>query len=119
MRELHYKLLGKIAVPCKGLMEWARWFETAERIVAKTEIGPMHVSTVFIGIDHNFGHSGDPLLFETMIFDDHEDGYQERYSTWGEAEAGHARAVELAEERLAKAKVILGDPMKVKEDKEC
>jgi len=62
-------------------------------------VGPFLVSTVFLGIDHNWG-GGPPLIFETMIFNQgpeserpwHEE-YQERYSTWEQAEAGHARAV--------------------------
>lgn len=33
--------------------------------------------------------------FETMIFGGEHDQYQERYSTWDEAEAGHKRAIEL------------------------
>ena len=104
-----YKLLGKVAVPCLSLLDWAKWLETADRRVARTEIGPLVVSTVFLGLDHRFvDSSGDPLLFETMIFGEHEDGdwsesYQERTSTWGEAEEAHARAVALAEARLATA----------------
>lgn len=35
--------------------------------VALTEIGPYVVSTVWIGLDHNFGN-GPPLIFETMVF---------------------------------------------------
>ncbi|HEY4383371.1 MAG TPA: hypothetical protein VGN34_02695 [Ktedonobacteraceae bacterium] len=62
----------------------------------------MLVSTVFIGLDHNF-RGGDPLLFETMIFNDREDLHCNRYHTWGEAEAGHAEAVEWAKEQVAKA----------------
>ena len=36
---------------------------------------------------------GPPLLFETMIFGGPHDGYQERYTFWDEAEAGHAKAL--------------------------
>lgn len=57
------------------------------------------VSTVFLGLDHNFGSGGPPILWETMIFNvETEDGYQfqERYSTREEAIAGHAAAVEYA-----------------------
>ena len=49
-------------------------------------IGPLWVSTVFLGLDHRHG---DPLLFETMIFDGGKDDYQVRTSTWGQAEAAH------------------------------
>ncbi len=36
---------------------------------------------------------GPPVLFETMIFGGPEHGYQERYTSWTEAEEGHKRAV--------------------------
>lgn len=82
--------------PTDDLMEWARWFETADRHVAKTDIGDgIHVSTVFLGLDHSYG-DGPPMLFETMIFGGESGGDQWRYSTWEEAEAGHERAVQLA-----------------------
>jgi hypothetical protein len=55
----------------------------------------VYVSTVFLGLDHSFGE-GPPQLFETMIFGGEHDEYQERYSTWDEAEAGHKKACKLA-----------------------
>jgi len=81
------------------VMTWGRWFENADnRIVAKTKIGGIVVSTVCLGIDHNFMGSGPPLLFETMIFDGDGGGDCWRCSTWQEAEAQHARVVaEVAE----------------------
>jgi hypothetical protein len=78
------------------LAEWARAFEATERVVARTEIEPgILVSTVFLGIDHSFGH-GLPLVFETMIFRGGNGEEQWRYSTWEEAVAGHERAVAIA-----------------------
>lgn len=64
------------------------------RHVAYTEWPEVQVSTVFLGLDHQFG-SGPPLLFETVIFwPDHElDNYCERYSTKADAEAGHQAVV--------------------------
>jgi hypothetical protein len=59
----------------------------------------VRVSTVFLGIDHRFQHKagdGGPLVFETMIFGGVHDGYQERYVSWREAEAGHRQAVLMA-----------------------
>ena len=75
-------------------MAWAKDFESAERVVAKTNVGALHVSTVFIGLNHQYGE-GPPLVFETMVFDrdGHEAGPQRRYSTWEEAEAGHQEVV--------------------------
>ncbi len=90
-----YILDGK-NVKSASLEEWAKWFETAERHVAKTTINDnVNVSTVFLGLDHSFG-DGPPLLFETMIFGGKHDQYQERFETWEQAETGHQVAVELA-----------------------
>ena len=89
-----YVLRGRELVECVDLMEWARWFETAERHVARDEVGGVSVSTVFLGLDHQFGN-GPPLLFETMIFGGTHDQHQERYSTWAEAEQGHQKALAL------------------------
>ena len=90
-----YILRGKKAVRCNDVKKWARWFETADRHVAASVNSKARVSTVFLGLNHQWGH-GEPLLFETMIFGGEHDQYQERYSTWDEAEAGHKKACELA-----------------------
>ena len=89
-----YKLNDKNeAVEVKDLMEWAKDFETSDRRVAKDTIDDVKVSTVFLGLDHNFG--GDtPILFETMIFGGEHAEYQDRYATWDEAVAGHKTAVD-------------------------
>lgn len=87
-----YILDGHKAVPA-DLMTWARWLEKGDRIVAKTEIAHVSVSTVFLGLNHNFG-GGPPLLFETMVFGGPLDQEMERYVTWEQAEAGHAAMVE-------------------------
>jgi len=94
-----YRLEGHAPVEC-DLPEWAMWFEQCDRCVARDEVWGVEVSTVFLGLSHQFG-DGPPLIFETMIFggpDDQE--YQERYSTWEEAVAGHARAVALSQPLL-------------------
>lgn len=76
------------------ILAWAAWFEDRDaRRVALTELPGGRVSTVFLGLDHNFMRHGPPLLFETMVFMDDE-CEQERYATWDEAEAGHKRMVE-------------------------
>lgn len=97
-----YILEGKETVKVSGLEEWARRMELDNRHVAVTEIAPgVAVSTVFLGIDHQH-FRGPPLLFETMVFNDYgENGTQERYSTWDEAEAGHARIVAEQRQRLS------------------
>jgi hypothetical protein len=78
------------------LMEWAEQFEYMDRHVGNDMIEGKHVSTVWLGIDHGF-MGGDPLVFETMVFSEHDpwtDIYMDRYSTWHEAVAGHQKAIE-------------------------
>src|SRR5687767_8891683 len=72
----------------------ARAFETQDRAVAKTDIGPAHVSTVFLGLDHSYG-GGPPMIFETMVFWDGHDLHNEceRYATRAAALAGHDQMV--------------------------
>lgn len=90
-----YILEGKTLKPVNDVLEWAKWYETADRVVSKTELpGDVCVSTVFLGMDSGI-FNDKPLLFETMIFGGEHDGFQERYSTWEEAEAGHKKAIEL------------------------
>ncbi len=99
----HYILQGKITVPV-GMMKWARWFQDADRHVAKDEFDGVEVSTVFLGLDHNW-LGGAPLLFETMVFTDIEGGGDMwRYSTWEQAEAGHQAAVALMRRKLVESK---------------
>jgi hypothetical protein len=40
------------------------------------------------------------MVFETMIFGGPDDGYQRRYATWKEAEAGHKEALALVRRLL-------------------
>lgn len=90
-----YILDGKTPVICEDLMTWAKWYEKADRVVKRTELpGNILVSTIFLGLDHSF-FTDAPQLFETMIFGGEQDGYQERYSTWEEAEKGHEQAIKL------------------------
>jgi hypothetical protein len=90
-----YYILGKDHKLIEtNLMAWAKFFESPDRIVKQENIGDVRVSTVFLGIDHNFSE-GEPLLFETMIFDGKHDGYQDRCTTWEQAEKMHQKAVDL------------------------
>jgi hypothetical protein len=95
MRPRQYILDGHTPVPCENIFIWAKQFEeTDQRRVAWTDVRPgVEVSTVFLGIDHNFFGEGPPILFETMVFRDGAGCEDERYATWDEAEQGHARMV--------------------------
>lgn len=98
---------GKTPVPEPDLMKWAQWFESANRHVANDEVGPIRVSTVFLGLDHSFrdiyGGDREPILWETMIFGvpGKLNGYQCRYASYDDAVRGHAEAVEQARKALA------------------
>lgn len=82
------------AVKVADVLTWGQWFETANRHVAETNIGDARISTVFLGIDHQYG-DGPPLLFETIIFGGGHNNYQDRCSTYRHAEAMHERACAL------------------------
>lgn len=99
-----YTLIGKCVVPCLDLLAWARWMEgnRGKRHVADDRLTgevdgesvAIRISTVFLGVDHNWFDRSDPLLFESMIFGGPHDGDQWRYASWDEAEAGHAEMLE-------------------------
>lgn len=89
----YYVLEGKRALPVRTLKAWAQAFELSNRHVGNTRVGAYWVSTVFLGLDHNFSGKGRPILFETMIFRGKgSDGFG-RCGTWEEAEAMHKKAV--------------------------
>lgn len=90
-----YTLDGHRPVAVENVIEWARWSATSDNRVAIDEINGLKISTVFLGVDHNWG-GGAPILFETMVFGKSEEwnDYQERYYNWDAAEAGHKRICE-------------------------
>jgi hypothetical protein len=104
-----YILIGDRIVPCQSLMTWARWFETNERIIVQDAIGPVRISTVFLGLDHNFNPHGPPILFETMIFGGIHNQYMDRYATKAEALAGHARALNMVRETTHESRTTRRD----------
>lgn len=97
------------------MLDWGRKHNDYDyRTVAQHWVRGWKVSTVWLGINHNFLPPGPPLIFETMIFapkdvtigrEDWEAGadaagtvpdldeYQERYPTEAAAQAGHDRAL--------------------------
>jgi hypothetical protein len=94
-----YILDGHKPVKCDDLFAWAKWFDDInKRRVKETKVGRYRISTVFLGLDHNFGEDGPPVLFETMVFDNEGERWRdlasERYSTWDEAERGHDKLVD-------------------------
>lgn len=98
----NYILKDKKPIRASSVLEWGKFMGDREASrVARTDITKdINVSTVFLGIDHNFTRNGPPILFETMIFGGKLNQYQERYCTWKEAEKGHEVAVKLAKKEL-------------------
>ncbi len=77
------------------MIEWGKRLTDLEyKRVAYDELadGTIIVSTVWLGLDHNWGE-GRPLIFETMVFGGPNDQDQYRYSTEAEALAGHVERV--------------------------
>jgi len=93
-----FTLDGHTPVPCEDLITWAKWMEKHKRRVAKTVVGEVRISTVFLGLNHSFDEDEPPILFETMIFGGANDQAQWRCKTWDEAETGHRMAVALVKE---------------------
>jgi hypothetical protein len=58
-------------------IQWGLWFQAAERHVADDMIGDVRVSTVFLGMAHGW-MSGEPILWETMVFGGPLNGTQQR-----------------------------------------
>jgi hypothetical protein len=56
-------------------------------------VGDSKMSTVWLGLNHEFSPHRPPLIFETMIFGGEYGDYCRRYSTEAGAVAGHAAVV--------------------------
>jgi len=94
-RPLYY-MLDEAGEPYEApdVLTWGLWFETAQnRTIAqdRDEAGgeDVMVSTVFLGLDHNFSGDGPPVLWETLVFGGVLDGAQRRYTSRAAALAGH------------------------------
>ncbi len=93
-----YVLRYRKPVPCNNVRKWARLINCKYcRRIRNTYLGKIRISTVFLGLDHNWG-LGKPLLFETMIFgltekDGEECAYTTRCRTHRQALKMHHNAV--------------------------
>ena len=75
----------------------------------KTSVEDSEVSTVWLGIDHQYG-DGPPLIFESMVFGGGLDQEQVRYSTLAEAHAGHDALVERVRVEADAFRALVADP---------
>ena len=90
---------GNGGVTMVGRERWVEWLgaHVEERRVGNTTVGEVEVSTMFFGLDYDWGE-GPPRLYETMVFGGELDGEMARYSTRAEAVVGHERMVERVKE---------------------
>lgn len=90
-------ILNEQGEPVKepDLLKWGRSFEISNRIVKQEMIGDVQVSTVFLGLDHNWASDGPPVLWESMVFGGpHDSDWMDRCSGSREqAQAMHERMV--------------------------
>jgi hypothetical protein len=92
--KLYYILKDNKPIAEPDTTKWIRWMSDhhEDRILSKTYLygTEIEISTVFLGIDHNF-FGGPPILFETAVFN-HKSGESEierRYETYETAMEGH------------------------------
>lgn len=92
----HYRLNKDGSIETCTLTEWA---ETYPRFQQVTIVNGVCVSTVFLGLDHNYTDEGAPILFETMTFTKRRQSFkrfdqlQWRYCDLENAEAHHRAIV--------------------------
>ncbi len=81
-------------IPEPDLLTWAQWMGTGDhQVLAREQVGRFRVSTVFLGLDHNW-IGGDLVLWETRVFGGKLDGETDRYTSKAEALKGHKCMVE-------------------------
>lgn len=98
-RILTYRLVGKTAVPCddfvggftERMMSAQETGDDPWRVAFTAIGGKKSVSTVFLGLDHNF-FGGEPRIFETAVFGGATEIFG-RCATWEQAEEMHEQAV--------------------------
>jgi hypothetical protein len=87
-------LVDKKVVQHPNNDEWFQWYLNLDnRRVAKTEIGEVWISTVFVGLVL----TPDRMPFETQVFGGKYSREVWRTATWEEAEAKHAEVVAMIE----------------------
>jgi hypothetical protein len=85
----YYDKFGKPITQDKWTIQFGDYHN---RVVAQHTISGVQISTVWLGLDHQYG-DGPPLIFETMVFGGPMDQEMDRYSTLEEAKTGHRRMV--------------------------
>lgn len=94
----------------------AKFMSDKKHLIEQTDIDEqVSVSTVFLTIDHGFGRSRLPVLFETMVFGGSFDDRQWRYCTLEEAQVGHQIVVNAVRSGVEPEMLERDDPRWVEE----
>jgi len=73
-----------------NIEEYTEFYGSSKKFIRSTKQDNIHVSTVFLGINHNLDpNSGNIIIFETMVFLKGESVYVDQYSTYQQAVVGH------------------------------
>jgi hypothetical protein len=85
--------------PMTDVLAWGLWFDRASRdrsriiqqdyVEGTADDQRVGVSTVFLGLDHNFTATGPPVLWESLVFGTALNGQQRRYTSKAAAIRGH------------------------------
>ena len=81
-----------VPVRAKDLNEHIEWVDKNphKKIVKQEWIDDVYISTVFLSLDHSLN---DRILWKTMVFDNGESVFMERYKSLKEAKEGHEQTV--------------------------
>jgi hypothetical protein len=97
----YYRLIGRLAVPCNDLDQWARSQREPARRVGWDRVGVYEISTAFVGFDIAPWSTQDgPHLFETIMFGSSLP-MSWQSASWAEAEIHHLAAVAVATQLTA------------------
>lgn len=93
-----YILQAGIAIPTNDMAAWSMFMASDDRVLKTTDVftpgaETVRVSTVFLGLDHNYFGRGAPVLWETMVFGGPHDMDQRRYTSAESALEGHQQTV--------------------------
>jgi hypothetical protein len=89
-----------------GMREYhkLKWETPGYFLIYRDWIREYEISTVWLGINHQFWQKGPPLIFETMVFKGEErealDDFTKHYSTEEEAEEGHLTTMVQVQEKF-------------------
>jgi hypothetical protein len=118
-RILRYILKGQCSYPCDDLEVWKAHLQMPTRWVGNTDLvdaqnRSVRICTVFLGLDMSFG-MGTPVLFETVVLGGTRDREVYRYTSWDEAQKGHAAIAQLIQSESG-TRVVPTEPVAMARD---